>query len=88
MADEPNGNGVRYTLKEALAELRTELLGAINDVRDDVGDVKNDVKNLAQDVADLKGFKSSLWLAAKIMAFTLTTAIAISGVLLMAGAFK
>lgn len=83
-----DSSDVRYTVREAIDNLRGELLAELRDVRDDIKDVKSDVKMLSADVRDLKSFRGSVRDAVKVIAFIITTAIAVSAVLVYSGVFK
>ena len=79
MTDE--GNGVRYTTREAIDNLRAEMLSEFKDL-------KRDVQTIQDDVSELKEFRRSIKDSIKVVAFVITIAVTISMGLLYSGVFK
>ena len=79
MSDETNG--VRYTTREALDRLRDEMLS-------EFAELKADVQAVQKDISELKEFRAAMKDSIKVLAFIITTAVAISMGLLYSGVFK
>lgn len=73
-----DGNGIRYTTKEAIEALRAEMTARF-DKQDDT------LEQLGADVSQLKEFRASIKDSLKLIAFIITTAVAISMGLLYSG---